>query len=205
MYKVFISDRPVTFQRIEGKIVNPSEGELILTFKDSSDLTSLYAVLEGRKEIQRVTLLVDDEAQAFEHFCQMHVVIVAAGGIVENDRGEILMIHRLGKWDLPKGKVDEGETIEDAAVREVVEECGIPEPTNDGFFATTYHCYDYKGNKALKPSHWFSMHVAGAPKLTPQFEENITEARWVAVSEIESLLPESYPSIAEVLKAYIRS
>lgn len=126
-------------------------------------------------------------------------VIVAAGGLVINPKKEILMIFRLGKWDLPKGKVEMNELIEDSAVREVLEECGIDNLKIKQKLPSTYHTYYYQGKRALKVSHWYLMYSEINNKCIPQEEEGISEVRWVPLSEIDPLLENSYSSIKHLL------
>ncbi len=135
-------------------------------------------------------------------FKSMFEEVVAAGGLVFNEKGEVLMIHRRGFWDLPKGKLEKKERIKECAVREVEEECGLSNVQLLKKLCVTYHLYSLKKEPSLKPSHWFTMKVNGNPKLIPQSEEEIEKAKWVTISKAEKLLKEAYPSIKEVFKAH---
>lgn len=126
--------------------------------------------------------------------------IIAAGGLVQNLKGEFLFIFRRGKWDLPKGKTEKGEKIEDAAIREVQEECGISELKIIRPLLKTFHTYELKGKKILKETHWFLMKTNWQGKLIPQNEEDITEAIWVDKKIVKELLENTYDSIKEVVK-----
>jgi 8-oxo-dGTP pyrophosphatase MutT (NUDIX family) len=128
--------------------------------------------------------------------------IIAAGGLVLNDKNELLMIFRRGYWDLPKGKLDKGETIEACAVREVKEETGLTDVTITKFIGLTNHQYfDRHINKEVnKESHWYEMTVSGKQKLIPQTEEDITEIRWVKQKDIPTLLSQSYANIVEIIE-----
>jgi len=132
-------------------------------------------------------------------FWKQFDLIVAAGGVVKNENGEILMIFRRGKWDMPKGKLDKGESIESCAVREVEEETGIQHTKLVGPFTTTYHVYDEYGKHILKESHWFHMLSPGKQKLVPQTEEQITAIEWTDEKRRNALLKESYPLIKDLL------
>jgi len=127
-------------------------------------------------------------------------LIPAAGGVVKNDFNEILMILRRGKWDLPKGKLDPGETLEDCAVREVEEETGLKGVILNSFLTVTYHTYHEGTKYVLKESHWFTMNVSGEQTLSPQTEEDIAEIRWVASQEINFYLPRAFPLISDVIE-----
>ena len=126
--------------------------------------------------------------------------IKAAGGLVFRDK-EMLFIHRNNKWDLPKGKVEKKESSKSAAVREVMEECGLSnEPEIKSKIIITYHVYSFDGKSYLKKTSWFLMDYEGSKKLVVQKEEGITSARWVNATGLPIKLKKSYPSIAEVLK-----
>jgi 8-oxo-dGTP pyrophosphatase MutT (NUDIX family) len=128
-------------------------------------------------------------------------VIQAAGGLVRNEKKEILFIFRRGKWDLPKGKVEEGENIEECALREVQEETGLNEVTLQKFLITTYHTYPEKGKHILKESYWFEMKAAGKQKLVPQLEEDITDIQWINKNKLDTVLKNTFPSIRDVIEA----
>lgn len=126
-------------------------------------------------------------------------LIEAAGGLVQNAEGAYLFIFRRGKWDLPKGKIDEGESKETAAVREVEEECGIQVSDRGALLKTTYHIYPFKGSLVLKPTYWYAMKVEGVPTLVPQLEEEITDAVWLKPDELDLVRANTYPLILEVI------
>ncbi len=132
----------------------------------------------------------------------MAETIVAAGGIVENEKGEILFQFRRGKWDLPKGKLDEGETIEQCAVREVEEETGISGIELGELIGITKHLYTHKGIEIEKETHWYAMKITGEPKLIPQLEEDITELKWVSEHELQPYLSDTFPNINEIVEKY---
>lgn len=130
--------------------------------------------------------------------------IEAAGGIVLNPEHNILFIHRLGKWDLPKGKIEPGESREVAAVREVEEECGIFDLQLKDFIHSTYHIYTEKdGKKILKTTYWFEMFYNGQDTPKPQIEEGINEAGWKNDTEIEAeILPSTFQNIRLILENF---
>jgi len=132
----------------------------------------------------------------------MSVKIVAAGGIVENEEGKILLQYRRGKWDLPKGKLDEGETIEECAVREVEEETGLKNIQLGELLGVTNHYYIEKGENIDKETYWYAMKVSGEQQLIPQTEEDIMELRWAAENELEYYLSNTFPNISEIIEKY---
>jgi 8-oxo-dGTP pyrophosphatase MutT (NUDIX family) len=128
-------------------------------------------------------------------------VIVAAGGLVKNENKDFLFIYRNDKWDLPKGKIDKGETIKAAAVREVQEECNITVSKLGDKICKTYHVYFWKDELVLKKTHWYKMKAKGQQKLKPQKEEGITDVRWFRQNDIDAIVSNTFPSIMDVLAA----
>lgn len=143
-----------------------------------------------------------NSAADFVSYKQDKQIIEAAGGLVFNNNHELLMIYRRGFWDLPKGKVDEGETLDQCAVREVKEETGLQNISLDEFLTTTYHTYQQNGKTILKPSHWFKMLSTFTETLVPQTEEDITEIKWVSKEEAEQLKELMYPTIKFLVEQY---
>jgi 8-oxo-dGTP pyrophosphatase MutT (NUDIX family) len=129
------------------------------------------------------------------------ILLLAAGGLVENEKGEILFMFRRGKWDLPKGKLDPGETLEECALREVEEETGVGQLELKKFLLQTLHEYEELGKVIQKKTHWFYMTTTSHQSLIPQTEEDITELRWIAPADFEIVLRNTYPAIVEVLRA----
>ena len=134
----------------------------------------------------------------WESFCANYVLIEAAGGLVHNDANQLLMIFRNGKWDLPKGKLEVGENIEQCAIREVEEECGISGLTITQQLQETYHAYEINGQKILKCTCWFEMKSSFKGNLTPQTKEGITAVVWTDKEDIAEKLENSYGNIKEL-------
>lgn len=134
----------------------------------------------------------------------MEKKIIAAGGLVTNSNKELLMIFRRGFWDLPKGKLDPGETLEECAVREVREETGLQKIVLGKFLGITLHDYfdTHLGEQVTKESHWFEMKVREDQPLIPQTEEDITRICWVGRSEVSNYLEKSYPNISEIVNRF---
>ncbi|MFB6319317.1 NUDIX hydrolase [Saccharicrinis sp. FJH54] len=125
--------------------------------------------------------------------------IDAAGGIVYNKKGEILFIFRRGKWDLPKGKKNKGEQIEDTAVREVKEECGLNDCVITDFITATYHTYHIKQKTVLKKTYWYKMKT-GDLRIKPQTEEGITKTEWLNRSDLDKVWHNTYQSVKDVIE-----
>jgi 8-oxo-dGTP pyrophosphatase MutT (NUDIX family) len=134
-------------------------------------------------------------------FFKKFTLVQAAGGLVHNEQKELILIHRRGKWDLPKGKLEKGEKLEECAVREVEEETGLTGVILESPLTITWHTY-HEGTKfILKESHWYSMKVSGQQKLVPQAEEDILKTEWVKPAELAPYIAEAFPSIKDVLEA----
>ena len=149
---------------------------------------------EGKIKIQ--------SEEAFDAYKKDKLIVEAAGGMVLNENRELLMMFRRGLWDMPKGKLDKGETLEECALREVSEETGLTGLTLVNKLQTTYHTYIYKGKLTLKPSHWYLMTYRGNGKFIPQTEEYITEVVWADKKRAKVLAQNAYPSIREMLEKY---
>jgi 8-oxo-dGTP pyrophosphatase MutT (NUDIX family) len=147
-------------------------------------------------------LAIFTKEDEWQSFLSDKLIIEAGGGMVFNTKGELLMMLRRGQWDMPKGKLDEGETIEACALREVEEETGISNLRICEKLQTTYHTYLFNGKTVLKPSHWYKMEYTGSEVLVPQTEEDITELRWVDKKEAAELAQHAFPSIREMIEKY---
>lgn len=171
----------------------------------------LYNTPEGEKELSELVKKFTDEGKTdciyisnvtFETALNMlkphFYYIEAAGGLIEKDN-TFLFIRRHNRWDLPKGKLEKGETIQQGAIRECEEECGIRDLKIIRPLSSTFHIYQYKKGYALKQSYWFHMKSSYRGKLVPQLEEDITEVRWCDRKEIDSvILKDTYYTIADV-------
>jgi 8-oxo-dGTP pyrophosphatase MutT (NUDIX family) len=133
----------------------------------------------------------------FKHFD----LVKAAGGLVINRSGEVLVMFRKGKWDLPKGKLDNKESLLECAIREVQEETGLQNIKAGNEIETTYHTYTEFGKQMLKETHWFHLKSESGDMLNPQVEEGITEVKWVKKESLPKYLENTYPSIKTVLKS----
>lgn len=125
--------------------------------------------------------------------------IEAAGGFIKKGNS-FLFIYRFDRWDLPKGKLDHDETIQNAAVRECEEECAVKNLKIGQQLSSTFHVYKYKDGHALKQTYWFYMTTDYNEKLVPQVEENITDVQWFTREEIkQKVFKNSYFTIKDVV------
>jgi 8-oxo-dGTP pyrophosphatase MutT (NUDIX family) len=146
-----------------------------------------------------IQIKTDNIDQVFNEIKQLFYYIEAAGGFIENNE-KFLFIHRQNKWDLPKGKLEKGEAIKNAAMRECEEECGIKNLTISKQLPSTYHIYPFKKGFALKQTYWFYMLSNYDNELTPQHEEDIDEVKWFNKNEVMfNLQPNTYSTIANVI------
>jgi len=201
MYKVFINDKSICFTN-KFENCNQFFNRLVLNFFMSNITPFIVDLLYKSDKIEAVIIFVDDYENAFKEFQASFKIIKAAGGVVNNNKGEKLFIYRLGKWDLPKGKIESGEEIEDTAIREVEEECGIKGLTVIDRLDDTFHIYKLKEELVLKQTFWFNLKSDYYGELTPQINEGITAVKWLSIEEIEDkVLSNTYNSIKELLIA----
>ena len=139
-------------------------------------------------------IITDD----WDLFCQDYICLEAAGGLVYNKDEKIIMIYRNGVWDLPKGKLEDDESLENCAIREVSEECGVKFLNIQEKITVTYHTYIIDKINYLKKTTWFSMYNSKDEKLIPQVEEGIAKVVWVNQNDLPNKLRNSYENIKDV-------
>ncbi len=200
MYKVFVNDSVIKFTKEQD-----FEGHEALVYSETADFAKLMMDLENSNEVKTKTIAAESLETTWSEFVKHFKIIEAAGGIVWNDSNEILFIHRLGKWDLPKGKIEKGEKIKEAAIREVEEECGVNGLQIVKQLPDTYHTYKLNGVRVLKRTYWFEMKTNFKDVLIPQLEEDITQVQWVAKKNADSYVNNTYASIAWLLTEYFKS
>ena len=200
--KIYFNDKQLILTTDkEGYINNNRAAETYIFFNGASLRSYTQAVLQLEKPGTTGAIIEDVSMDSL--LGQLHALyhpIDAAGGVVLNEHDELLMIYRRGKWDLPKGKLDEGEDIELCALREVREETGLQQLTIESKICDTYHIYSQYNEQLLKRTAWYKMKGTSADKLKPQKEENILEARWVNEVGLQPLAAKSYEAVREVLR-----
>jgi 8-oxo-dGTP pyrophosphatase MutT (NUDIX family) len=135
-------------------------------------------------------------------FFKKFTFIQAGGGLVTNEDGDVLLIFRRGKWDLPKGKLDKGEKLDECAVREVEEETGLKNPKIENILSATYHTYHEGARYILKESNWYKMKVSGEQNLVPQTNEGIEEIKWVKPDKLKTYYSNTFPNVVEILQSW---
>ena len=164
------------------------------------DLHSLVGMFKDSSSLQKIYIPSDDTDEAYRGLCAEFKEVNAAGGLVFNKRGDCLLIRRNGLWDLPKGHQEKGEDIRVTALREVQEETGVNQLELRDLICITDHCYLRDGIWHLKHTWWYDMLYTDPVDLTPQREEDISKAAWVARSSLPAFLTNTYPSIQEVFR-----
>lgn len=165
----------------------------------SLDIEKLFQQTKANQQDIIYFILIKKPADYFSLIKKKFKVIKAAGGLVKNGEGDYLFIYRLNKWDLPKGKLDPGESMKRTAVREVEEECGIEVDYLGKKITTSYHMYQMKGDFVLKKTNWYEMGVNKVPKLKPQLDEDITKAVWLPEEKFDKVRKNTYPLVADIL------
>jgi ADP-ribose pyrophosphatase YjhB (NUDIX family) len=151
------------------------------------------------QEIQAVNQHPKAELKSF--FKQFNKLKTAGGLVYHPGTDAYLWIKRLGLWDLPKGKIEHGESSKDAAIREIYEECGLTGKLElKHRICSTYHVYEYKNKSILKKNNWYYLEYDGDLKTNPQTEESITAVSWMKKKDFEKCLSQTYPSIQEVIE-----
>ena len=169
-------------------------------FGESINSHTLVPMFEASASLSRIYIPTDHEAGMYRRVCAEFREVDAAGGLVSNRRGDYLLIQRGGLWDLPKGHREPGEDIAVTALREVQEETGVDQLELRGLICVTDHCYLRDGIWHLKHTWWYDMLYTDPVDLTPQREEDIARAAWVARSSLPPFLKNTYPSILEVFR-----
>ena len=203
-YKVFLNEKSILFT---------SSGKITITKPTNNppDFANVLQVSRWLDEFEKgdgteKVIQSDNPEIFFKGFREALTNIEAAGGVIRNEKG-LLFIFRNEKWDLPKGKIDKGESPVEAALREVEEECGIHGHRIIRLLEPTYHLYrsPYKKSKGewiFKKTHWFEMEYNGNESGFPQTDEGITEIRWFARDELGEVLDNTYGNLVELIKAY---
>jgi len=196
-HTIYFGDKPLTITDVMPDEVNKST--LIAKSIEAEPLQRLIAAMDG-PEASGALLVYPDVEVAINALKPLFQFIQAAGGLVQSDKGNLLLIFRKGKWDLPKGKLDPGEDLEQCAVREVEEETGLKDVVLQKPLCRTYHTYYQDGQHCLKESHWYLMQAPQQDDLKPQTEEDIEQAIWAAPAAIPQYLTNTHRSVADVLK-----
>ncbi|MFT5859017.1 MAG: ADP-ribose pyrophosphatase YjhB (NUDIX family) [Flavobacteriaceae bacterium] len=200
MYKVFVDHKPVIF--IEKQDVNNNWPSL--KAKDIVSFEKDARKLLGKASLNSpLQITSKNPEECFQEVFSSYLKIDAAGGLVKRKK-TYLLIKRKGLWDIPKGKIEKEEQPENAAIREVAEECGIDGHVIVNALCTTFHTMKYKKRFALKRTFWYTMKYTGTKATNPQIKEGITKARWMSEEHMLAIRGRTYGSINEVLDQFVK-
>ncbi|WP_294203370.1 NUDIX domain-containing protein [uncultured Chryseobacterium sp.] len=197
MYKVFVNEKKLLLSKQSENL------EKTLGYENVTSLEIALDLLENTS-VKELNVFGENLDEMWSEFQKLFRIIEAAGGLVNNTQGDLLFIKRLGKWDLPKGKMEKGESREESAVREIEEETGLANVELIQFINTTYHIYvERNGDKVLKCTHWFEMSFDGEDTSKPQIEEGITEVAWKNTAQIkDEVFPSTFKNIKLIVKEF---
>lgn len=177
-------------------------GDVLILDGHSDHIDDLISLMEEKKlkKLNSITYVTSYYKGVKDFIKGQFKIVKAAGGLVMKDN-KYLMIHRLGKWDLPKGKLEKDESSWEGGLREVEEECAI-KVRLDVKICSTWHTYVSDGRKTIKKTSWYLMDCLDDSQMQPQKEEGIDDVRWMSSDEVQEALANSYASIAEVFRSY---
>jgi len=189
MYKVFVGDKPIVLTTVEEKETH-FKNYLLKSVKMAKVIRKLNTT-----SLSEVRLIHKNPDKLLKKFLKKLPNVIAGGGKVYNDKGEILFIFRNDKWDLPKGKTEKKETIEETAIREVEEETGVKDLEITVPLETTYHIFKRNGRYKIKVTYWFEMKTSYDGPLIAQENEGITKVEWLNKKQVDQALKNSYANI----------
>lgn len=189
MYKVFVGDKPIVLTTVVEKETNFKNYLL-----NSVNMTKVIRKLNATP-LEEVRLIHRNKDKLIKKFLKKLPNVVAGGGKVYNGKEEILFIYRNDKWDLPKGKAERNETIEETAIREVTEETGVSGLKITKPLDITYHIFKRNGRYKIKITYWFEMKTSFDGNLYAQKEEGITKVAWLNNDQANKALTNSYANI----------
>lgn len=197
MYKVFVNEKKLLISK------NPENLEKVLNYESFTTLEIALDLLQNTSTSE-LNVYGEQIDEIWKEFKKLFRIIEAAGGIVNKPNGDTLFIRRLGKWDLPKGKMEKGESREESAIREIEEETNLQNVELKDFINTTYHIYiERNGDRVLKHTHWFEMFFDGEDTSKPQLEEGITEVAWKNTTQIENeVFPNTFQNIKLIINEF---
>jgi ADP-ribose pyrophosphatase YjhB (NUDIX family) len=201
--KIFVNEKPIY---ITNKLTVFLKGLSIkedTIFLENKQVNSKALLNKLKSEKYTGAILLSSNIEEFKQifFSSFHI-IEAAGGIVQNEDKDVLFIFRRGKWDLPKGKIETGESYETCAEREIEEETGVKQLTLKKKIGETYHIYEEKEKTILKISHWFNFTCFSSQNTAPQTEEDIIEVKWIATKNIKEPISNTYNNIKDILELF---
>ena len=204
MYKVFVNDIPIILSTKK----HIGENYVSFPIKEAKFKRIIKKINKGK--LFYVNLYHEKEEKLLKHLFKKLPVVVAGGGLVLNPAKEVLFIYRNSRWDLPKGKIEKGESIEEGAIREVEEETGVKNLKISKFLERTYHVFQRKGKYKLKVTYWYEMTTDYTGELVPEEKEGIEKVKWKDKEKSQKALKKSYANIKllfpdEILPVYSKN
>ncbi len=198
-FTIYLNERPLIICPRQRDIPADYKDAPVCPNPDAAAITQTLQALESG-DITSAVFVQSDTKRLLEAIKSHFEVLVAAGGLVINPQEEILLMFRRGKWDLPKGKQDDGESLEDCALREVQEETGLQQIKLGAKITETFHYYPLKEKKVLKHTYWYKMQFTGTELTVPQIEEDIMDIQWIKPENLGKYLKFSYQNIVDVFE-----
>ncbi|MCY7293326.1 MAG: NUDIX domain-containing protein [Ferruginibacter sp.] len=202
--KIYVDESPIYItDELSDELKKLSNQKEVLFFNEKlpTDAAEILSALQDNKK-EAAIIYGKNLQELKEDFFQQFIIIEAAGGIVQNENKDLLFIFRRNKWDLPKGKMEEGETPEICAEREIEEETGVKNLLLKHTIGETYHIYTERGKTILKISHWFYFTTEGEQKTIPQTEEDIAEVKWIHTRNIKEPMANTHQNIKDILTIF---
>jgi ADP-ribose pyrophosphatase YjhB (NUDIX family) len=201
--KIFFEEKEIYLaDELPKDLRSLSEQPGVLFENEPAHLDASLIIEALKDDVSAAVLISKDIKNLKKLFFYGLNIIEAAGGIVQNTDKEILFIFRRGKWDLPKGKMEQGESEEVCAAREIEEETGVTGLTLKKKTGETYHIYREKRQNILKISHWFYFTSNDTQTLKPQLEEDITEVKWFKTADIKIPMKNTFESIKDIMRTF---
>ena len=198
MYKVFINAHLIRLMSEELPLEDDGS-HLCIIDPSQNELEILVETLFMSQNQLDIELVSNDLEGLWSTFQSTFSIIEAAGGVVRNQSGDKLLIKRLGKWDLPKGKMEKGERPDESALREIKEECGLSSLEIINELAPSYHVYRLGKLSILKKTYWFKIEAKGDIAVNPQTEEGITEVAWFSDKDLSKARENTYRSLEDLI------
>ncbi len=205
MYKVFVNNQSIQFVKNFNNQLFENDNIEVYQYHSYRAMLSVISDFIDKNITKQLYIYCPERlAEVFSFFKSKYIEVKAGGGLVKNKEDEYLFIFRRGKWDLPKGKIDKGETIKECAIREIEEETGIDRLEIIKKLPDTYHIYLEKNKTILKHCYWFLMQTDSENELKPQTMEDITKAEWLDENQLNKVLNNTYVSIDGLVRNYFK-
>lgn len=199
--KIYFGNKPLfltTGNSKEIEYYRNDKGTIILNNPDEEEID--FLIKQMGEAAVTAGIIYNEEETSIRQLRKKFTLIVASGGMVHTLENKILLIFRRGKWDLPKGKLDDGEDLVACALREVEEETGLSRLAYKQALTISYHTY-YEGSEhILKESHWHLLLGDEKEELIPQTDEDIEKCEWVSIDRLAPYLENAPASIIDVIK-----